>query len=234
MSDLFLSVCESVQSRYGSKELLPLDLVQQLVAAALGYGSLNAFNANGANDLDILAAPAADLPYFTLRPSSKFRHFCIDEERLDKRCYELQMGYVLSPSVLSMCLTDSLHAVETIGSSCEICEDEAELTQRLAMLANTALLDDAALVARYREITISPLNRVINGNLLKDTRPSFSLTFEVHWCEKSAITWIGTLAGDFVQDECTITMHQPKPRIFLLEKMTFPTFKAALPGNVLA
>jgi hypothetical protein len=93
---------------------LPLDLVQQLVAAALGYGSLNAFNATGANDLDILAAPAADPPYFTLRPSSKFRQFCIDEERLEKRCSELHMGYVLNPAVLSICLTASLHAVETI------------------------------------------------------------------------------------------------------------------------
>lgn len=55
MSDLFLSVCESVQSRYRSKALLPLDMVQELVAAALGYGSLSAFNTNGANDLDILA-----------------------------------------------------------------------------------------------------------------------------------------------------------------------------------
>ena len=234
MSDLFLSICESVQSRYGAKELLPLDLVQQLVAAALGYSSLNAFNANGANDLDILAAPAADLPYFTLRPSSKFRQFCIDEERLEKRCSELHMGYVLNPAVLSMCLTASLQDTEVIESSCEICEDEAELTQRLAVLANTALLDDAAMVARYREITISPLNRVISGNLLKDTGPSFSLTFEVHWCEKSAITWMGTLAGDFVQDECTITMRRPKPRIFLLEKMTFPTFKAAPHKTVLA
>jgi hypothetical protein len=87
-----------------------------------------------------------------------------------------------------MCLTDSLRNITAIENCCEICEDEAELTQRLAVLANTALLDDAALVARYREITISPLNRVISGNLLKDTRPSFSLTFEVHWCEKSAIT----------------------------------------------
>jgi hypothetical protein len=234
MSDLFLSVCESVQSRYGSKELLPLDLVQQLVAAALGYGSLNAFNANGANDLDILAAPAADLPYFTLRPNSKFRQFCIEEERLEKRCSELHMGSVLNPSVLSMCLTDSLQSIAAIESSCEICEDEAELTQRLALLANTALLDDAALIARYREITISPLNRVIKGNLLKDTGPRFSLTFEVHWYEKSAITWMGTLAGDFVQDECTITMHRPKPRIFLLEEMTFPTFKAAPQKTVLA
>jgi hypothetical protein len=133
-----------------------------------------------------------------------------------------------------MCLTDSLQNIAAIENCCEICEDEAELTQRLAMLANTALLDDAALVARYREITISPLNRVINGNLLKDTKPSFSLTFEVHWCEKSAITWMGTLAGDFVQDECTITMRRPKPRIFLLEKMTFPTFKAAPHKTVLA
>ena len=46
------------------------------------------------------------------------------------------MGYVLNPAVLSMCLTASMHDVETIESSCEICEDEAELTQRLAVLAS--------------------------------------------------------------------------------------------------
>ena len=228
MSDLFLSVCKSVQNRYsyGLSKRLALDLVQQLVAAAFGYSSLDAFKSYGGNDLSVLAALGNDLSYFFARPHSKFRQFCIDEDRLEKRCAELQTVCAPNPSMLSACLVSSLYDVEVINRSCEISEDETELTQRLAVLANSALLDDANLIAGYREITISPLSRVIRGNLISDIRPCFSLTFEVNWCEKAAISWIGPLAGDFVRDECTITMHRPKPRIFLLEKITFPKFKA--------